>query len=88
MDTIIKALSTQVPDLVVLLIIVFAFLKYLQKRDDTYMQLVREINLAQQETTRMIQQLTKAIEIHSQETSDGIAEMHRVVLARKRSQKK
>ena len=70
MDNIITALSTQVPDLIVLLFIVITFIKYLEKRDATYLQLVNQINNA-------LQELTKEIRIHSIETADGMEEMRR-----------
>ncbi len=83
MESISAALVNQAPGMVVLLIIVFAFLKYqqarelqynayLEKRDQLYMDLVRQIS-------DEIKDLTDRFQVHAAETTGALAEMRRTV---------
>jgi ABC-type arginine transport system permease subunit len=79
-DTIINALATQVPDLVVLLLIVWIFVKAIERRDKIYAEqnrlLTQEINAL----TEAIQAMNVGFVAHATEATMGIEDMHRTVL--------
>jgi predicted Holliday junction resolvase-like endonuclease len=72
MDNIPAALINQVPDLVALIIIVFVFVRYLEKRDQQYTALFTKLSAD-------IQMLAEQFKVHDAHQDRAVEEMHRVV---------
>lgn len=67
MDEVLKVISSQVPDLVALLIIVVVFIRSMEKRDALLLLLIKEVRA-----------LTVAMSAHAIESTAAIQEMRRV----------
>ena len=80
MDAIVNALASQVPDLVVLLIIVFGFLRHLERRDAQFTAVIQQISAE-------IKILSDEFKVHAQLTEDGIHTMQ-LTVAKKAIRKK